>query len=237
MKNAKKVLLLVLCAVLLVGASVMGTLAYLTSQDDVVNTFTVGKVEIKLDEAPVDDDGKKTEGARVQSNEYHLQPGLTYDKDPMVTVIKNSEDCYVRMFVTINNSADWDTIFAKYAGTENALSINSIFDINTGWTYKDNYEGKAGNDTRTYEFWYNAKVEKNTAEDTPLTALFTTIAMPDVLDNDDLALLADDTATEADESFKIYVVAQAIQSAGFADAEEAFGAAPKVEGNALVPAN
>jgi len=96
MKNAKKVLLLVLCAVLLVGASVMGTLAYLTSQDDVVNTFTVGKVEIKLDEAPVDDDGKKTEGARVQSNEYHLQPGLTYDKDPMVTVIKNSEDCYVR---------------------------------------------------------------------------------------------------------------------------------------------
>jgi len=141
------------------------------------------------------------------------------------------------MSATINNSADWDTIFAKYAGTENALSINSIFDINTGWTYKDNYEGKAGNDTRTYEFWYNAKVEKNTAEDTPLTALFTTIAMPDVLDNDDLALLADDTATEADESFKIYVVAQAIQSAGFADAEEAFGAAPKVEGNALVPAN
>ena len=42
MKNAKKVLLLVLCAVLLVGASVAGTVAYLTATDSVENTFTVG---------------------------------------------------------------------------------------------------------------------------------------------------------------------------------------------------
>ena len=39
MKNLKKALVLLLCAILLVVGSVMGTLAYLTSQDTVKNTF------------------------------------------------------------------------------------------------------------------------------------------------------------------------------------------------------
>ena len=45
-----KVLLTLLCAVALVATSVFGTLAYLTSQDAVVNTFTIGSVVITLDE-------------------------------------------------------------------------------------------------------------------------------------------------------------------------------------------
>ena len=49
MKSKKKVFVTVLCAVLLVAASVLGTMAYLTSNDEVVNTFTVGNVQIKLD--------------------------------------------------------------------------------------------------------------------------------------------------------------------------------------------
>ena len=53
MKTARKVLMIALCAVLLVSISVMGTMAYLTSQDTVTNTFTVGKVAINLDEADV----------------------------------------------------------------------------------------------------------------------------------------------------------------------------------------
>ena len=50
MKTKSKALLLTLCAVLLVTASVLGTMAYLTSQDQVVNTFTVGSVAIKLED-------------------------------------------------------------------------------------------------------------------------------------------------------------------------------------------
>ena len=46
MKKTKKALLLSLCAVMLVTASVLGTMAYLTSTDEVVNTFTVGNVAI-----------------------------------------------------------------------------------------------------------------------------------------------------------------------------------------------
>ena len=43
MKKAKKILALLLCAVLLVGATIAGTVAYLTDEKAVVNTFTVGE--------------------------------------------------------------------------------------------------------------------------------------------------------------------------------------------------
>lgn len=57
MKTKSKALLLTLCAVLLVTASVLGTMAFLTSNDEVVNTFSVGSVAIKLDEAKANKEG------------------------------------------------------------------------------------------------------------------------------------------------------------------------------------
>ena len=63
MKTKSKALLLTLCAVLLVTASVLGTMAFLTSNDEVVNTFSVGSVAIKLDEAKANTDGSLVEGA------------------------------------------------------------------------------------------------------------------------------------------------------------------------------
>lgn len=83
MKKKTKALMLVLCAVLLVTASVLGTMAYLTSTDKVVNTFTVGKVAITLDEAKVDPDGKPVaDAARVKENAYHLLPGHGIHEGP-----------------------------------------------------------------------------------------------------------------------------------------------------------
>ena len=97
-----KALLVVACALLLVAASVFGTMAYLTSTDTVTNTFTVGKVNIKLDEAKVDADGKPvTPAERVKENSYKLLPGHTYTKDPIIHVDANSEDCY--LFVKVDN--------------------------------------------------------------------------------------------------------------------------------------
>lgn len=113
-----KVLLIMACAVLLVAASVMGTLAYLTSTASVNNIFTVGNVklgdnnEAGLDEAktnvegqPLDKSGKVLESvtgaARVTANQYKLQPGHTYTKDPTIHVADNSDDCY--LFVKVEN--------------------------------------------------------------------------------------------------------------------------------------
>lgn len=96
MKKTSKALLLGLCAVLLVAASILGTMAYLTDNAKVENSFTLGKVEITLTEAKVDEKGKAINNEpRVSKNTYKLVPGLTYDKDPTIYVKENSEDSYL----------------------------------------------------------------------------------------------------------------------------------------------
>lgn len=123
-KTMKKIVALGSGAALLVSASVMGTMAYLTAQTgEVSNVFTVGNVNIKLDEAPVDANGVKLTGERVTSNTYKLIPGKTYSKDPMVTVLDGSEECYVYVKVengiaslNLESDADGDeTIAAQIA--------------------------------------------------------------------------------------------------------------------------
>ena len=104
MTTTKKVLLLVLCAALLVGASVAGTVAYLTSQDTVTNTFTVGKVGITLKEYDVDPQTglKKSPLAEVEKLEkLELVPGREIQKHPFVTVVAESEPCW--LFVKVEN--------------------------------------------------------------------------------------------------------------------------------------
>ena len=99
MKTKSKALLLTLCAVLLVAASVLGTMAYLTSTASVENTFTVGSVAITLDETDVDN--STADANRDQANSYKLMPGHTYTKDPTIHVAAASEDCY--LFVKVAN--------------------------------------------------------------------------------------------------------------------------------------
>ena len=195
-----KAILMALCAVLLVAASVMGTLAYLTSTDTVTNTFTVGKVEIKLDEAAANPDGSLKEGAdRVQRNEYKLLPGHTYAKDPMVTVLEGSEKCYVKMTVTFSKANELDEIFAP-----NGAGLTSIFNgyDGTNWIYKGNTKV---DDTRTYEFWYKETVDALN-DDVALDALFDSITVPGTINNAQLATIAGMTIT---------VNAYAIQADGF----------------------
>ena len=99
MKTRNKALLTMACAVLLVVASVLGTMAYLTSIAEVENTFTVGSVTISMDETDVDNStGGKD---RDTENKYHLLPGHEYTKDPIIHVASTSEECY--LFVTVSN--------------------------------------------------------------------------------------------------------------------------------------
>ena len=227
MKKAKKIVALLLCAVLLVGASIAGTVAYLTSQDQVVNTFTVGNVQIYLDE--IDYDNSKTdpeEGVtgRDKENEYHLLPGHEYDKDPTVTVLANSEECYVRMIMTINKQDELDKIFADINAirADNGLSALTIADVLTGFDADkwDLFSEKEVGNTRVYEFRYYdvvAKADTNKA----LEPLFTKVVMPDEITNDQLATLY---AEGDNNNLKIDVVAHAIQADGFENADAAWAA-------------
>lgn len=127
MKNLKKALIAGTCSVLLVAGSVAGTMAYLTSTDEVVNTFTVGNVAITLDEAPVDNDGQATTGDRVDKNNYKLMPGHDYDKDPTVHVGNLSEDAW--LFVKVDN---------EIAAIEDATTVHNQMTTDNTWTVVDN---------------------------------------------------------------------------------------------------
>lgn len=103
MKTVRKTLILAACAIMLVCATIAGTLAYLTDTKYVTNTFTVGNVGITLNEAAVNPDGTYVTDVnnRTDSNEYKLLPGHSYIKDPKITVNAGSEDCY--LFVEVEN--------------------------------------------------------------------------------------------------------------------------------------
>lgn len=214
-RKLKKAALLLCSAVLLVCISIGATVAYLTSTDKVVNTFTVGNVQIKLDEAKANLDGTldTTTTDRVKANSYKLLPGHTYNKDPMVTVLKDSESCYVKMTVTIDKASQLDAIFADENGAK-LLTIFNGYDSNN-WTYKGNTKDTEKN-TRTYEFWYKEAVAATT-DNVALDALFDSITVPGTITNAQL---------ETIKGMTITVNAYAIQADGFANAEAAWAAYP-----------
>lgn len=242
MKTAKKAMLMTLCAIILVVATVFGTMAYLTSTDTVTNTFTVGNVAIKLDEAPVDVNGAAVSGARVKANEYKLMPGHTYTKDPTVTVVDGSEESYVRMKVTFNNASEIIALCTdpEYAddgptGVENAYPlirmVNFVEANAAKWDgiIPDNmvdtenmlgnakyFANDAATDTLTYYFYYTETVAAPKGKgDVALATLFDSITVPEWVTGDQLAKL---------NGFKITVVAEAIQADGFANADAAWAA-------------
>lgn len=208
----RKILAMVMALALTAALAVGGTLAYLTSTDSVQNTFTVGKVAIKLDEAKATADGSLVANAeRVKANSYKLLPGHTYNKDPMVTVLKDSESSYIKMTVTFSKAAELDAIFAPDGGAD-MISIFKGYDA-TNWIAKGNTKDTAKN-TRTYEFWYKEAVAAPTA-DVALDALFDQIVVPGSITNAQLETIAGMTIT---------VNAYAIQADGFADAAAAWAA-------------
>lgn len=131
----RKLLLLTSSALLLVSLTVGVTLAYLTDTASVTNTFTVGNVDITMDEALVGDDGDAIMGEsakRVTQNKYHLLPGQKYHKDPTVHVDAKSEDGW--LFVKVENGiksieAQSDSIAVQMAaqGFEPVEGYDSIY--------------------------------------------------------------------------------------------------------------
>lgn len=92
----KRVLLTTLCVALIAIIGVFGTVAYFTDTDDKENTFTVGNVDITLDEPKWDAAGK------LDAPEVYPTEALA--KDPTVTNV-GANPCFVRIKVT-----GWDCL-------------------------------------------------------------------------------------------------------------------------------
>ncbi len=99
----KKSLAMVLALVLVLSVAVVGVVAWLTDEtDSIENTFTVGDINITLDEKAGKDAGYQ----------FKMVPGNTIKKDPIVTVQADSEDCY--LYVKLEKSGNFDS-FLTYA--------------------------------------------------------------------------------------------------------------------------
>lgn len=199
MKNAKKALILVLCAALLVGASIMGTLAFLQMQTETVtNTFTVGQVKITMDEAKVDEYGVKDGAVRnnvtnaALTHIYKLIPGREYVKDPVVYVTANSEACW--LFVKVENG------IAAYEDAANKIA--------------DQLAANGWRELTTTPGVYYISVDAATAKVGEDYKVFESFTIKDELTNAELAAIPSGTV--------IKVTAYAIQADGFDTAADAW---------------
>ncbi len=115
----KKSLITVLALVLVFAVAVGGVVAWLTATTaPVVNTFTVGDINITLTET----------GAVENAKTYSVVPGDTQSKDPKVTVEKGSEACW--LFVKVTEANNTMTV-----GKETQKIVNySVITGNNGWT-------------------------------------------------------------------------------------------------------
>ena len=158
MKTRSKALLLILCAMLLLIASALGTVAYLTVQDTVKNTFSVGKVDATLIEGSAGNRSMRARstGAPVDENDHILMPGHTYTKDYTIHVDAVSEDSYI--FVKVENG------IASYEAASSAEEggYRTIADQITanGWTalesaadvyYREYAKSSAGSDFDVFD--------------------------------------------------------------------------------------
>lgn len=215
----KKTLLTIVCMLLVSMVSVMGTLAYLADSDSNVNTFTIGQVDISLDEAAVDEAGNlilDAEGNpvdRVKENKYHLIPGQTYIKDPTVTVQADSEPAYIRMILTVHNASAVQSILDKYQLGDYSVLIGG-WDKET-WLYHG-YVLDATENSISFEFRYKETIGAG-AQAVTLESLFETLIVPGKANNAEMQALYDG-------GFKMVVHGHAIQAAGFENADAAWSA-------------
>lgn len=106
-----RLFVLMLALVLVLGCAVGGTVAWLVAKTDpVVNTFTYGDIDIELTE---------TKPANQQAK---IIPGVDIEKDPKVTVKKDSEACW--LFVNVEE--------------EGTFVANKVtYSVADGWTKGD----------------------------------------------------------------------------------------------------
>lgn len=104
-----KLVVAMLAVTLLIGCAIGGTVAWLTDKTTAVtNTFTYGDINITL--------------AETTGNDYKIIPGVNIEKDPKVTVKKDSEACW---------------LFVKVEEEGTFVAGKVTYSIADGWTKGD----------------------------------------------------------------------------------------------------
>ena len=242
----KKLLALVLVVALAATAVIGGTLAYFTDTDAKVNVFTVGNVDITLNETFDKDNAK-------------LYPGDENAIPKVINVTNNEEDAYVRLHIAFPADTLDYTAEAGLNENNNLVHYNqkyaSMVPGEWNWTKTADgvggeHPGYPGNGTNynaytttidgtsyvVFVVTYMTKLEKG--ETTATDAIFQ-VYLDKYADTEDgetyTAPAGIDYRTKSLSSnlnnYKIYVVAEGAQAEGFNDAYTALNTAFGVPGN------
>lgn len=189
-------LILLLLAVSVFCCSAGGTLAWLIAMPEpLVNTFTYGDIDITLTETDTGDGDND-----VCTNRYKMMPGAAITKDPLVTVTKGSESCW--LFVKLEKSANFDE-FMEFTPAD-------------GWLPLADAAGSAVEGV----FYRSVTAEKTAASDQAFAVLLDdTVTVEAEVTKAQLNALTEETFP------KLTVTAYAVQYAGFEPAA-AEGTAP-----------
>ena len=202
----KRILAISLIVAMLAIAVIGGSLAYFTDTDKAVNTFTVGKVDITLDETDVDLYGVKDGETRVKTNTYKLIPGHHYVKDPVIHLDPTSEPCY--LYVEIDNQIEDIIVDGENKPPVALLPFTQIS------------EQIAANDWGIVGNGIYGKLVTNPAEENEFKVFESFEIKPEL----------DEAALKDYENKTIVINAYAVQKDGFKDEQEAwnstFGAKP-----------
>ena len=196
LRNRRIALTVCLMLVVMV-ASIGGTVAWLTAKTDpVVNTFTYGDINIDLYEHNYDASTNSLGTTEVKNVEdYKIIPGVNLPKDPTVKVKAGSEACWLFVKVEAEN---WPTF------TGDAKISYAVKTGTDGWTA---LEGHAG--------VYYREVGAVT-QDTPFKVLADDLVT--VSEN----LTKEEVGTLKENQPKLTFTAYAVQKDGIADAATAW---------------
>lgn len=237
----KKLLSLSLVAVLVIVAITGATLAYLTDNDAEDNTFVVGNVKIDLVEQQRGENGLEAfedgkvllplvGSAQGEKDALGLPTAANY-VDKIVTVDnKGTSDAYVRVLVAVPAALDYaDGPLHWNLGNKFNGATTEAYNEAVDWAQVESGVEVNGVACNIYAFTYKAPVASSAS--TPVAAIVG-FYLDSSVDNyvDDAGKVVytyngEDVDYDLTQGVTVPVYAQAVQSAGFGTAAEAFTAA------------
>lgn len=213
----KKIVSLCLAAVLVVMAIAGATVAYFNDTKTETNTFTLGNVQIKLDETDITDTTKRTENG----NDYGaMYPGRTVTKDPVVHNV-GANSAYIRAKVTITGGVNMLPQLFQDMTFENGTTFDEMYfqyftalvgELGEGWTF-------VGTDGSGADITFVFKYDNVLAKGTDTTPIFSSLTIPASYDGKDA-----NGGYIAESVTNMTIVAEAMQVESFDTWEAAFTA-------------
>ena len=150
----KKIVTLCLAAVLVIMVVAGASLAYLTDTKQATNTFTIGNVDISLEEPTWD-----------ENNAKDLSPNATVPKDPQVKNDSTTNPCYCYLQVTVPKDAQGQL-----------FTLNGV---SNQWTLVNSDTSGAASNTYVYAYATNENTMTALAKGATTPKLFTSVTLAD----------------------------------------------------------